>query len=118
MGLCCGNSGTVHFGLAPWVPPEEPVDQLAGRRILLVHASSDHICSPAETWAYAERARSAGEVATIEVRHGDHGMLRRARLWHAVAAEFARVSLRQAAKPGPVADAFARAAAMQPRAVI
>src|SRR6266498_2185163 len=95
-----------------------PVDQLAGRRILLVHASSDHICRPAETWAYAERARSAGEVATIEVRHGDHGMLRRARLWHAVAAEFARVSLRQAAKPGPVADAFARAAAMQPRPVI
>ncbi len=109
---------TAVAGLAPWVPPDEPVDQLAGRRILLVHASSDHICRPAETWAYAERARSAGEVATIEVRHGDHGMLRRARLWHAVAAEFARVSLRQAAKPGPVADAFARAAAMQPRPVI
>ena len=109
---------TAVAGLAPWVPPGEPVDQLAGRRTLLIHASSDRICSPAETWAYAERARSAGEVATIEVRHGDHGMLRRARLWHAVAAEFALVSLRQAVEPGPVADAFARAAAMQPRPVI
>jgi pimeloyl-ACP methyl ester carboxylesterase len=105
-------------GLAPWVPPGEPVDQLAGRRILLVHASVDRTCSPAETWAYAERARSLGQVATIEVRHGDHAMLRRARLWHAVAAEFAQVALGQAGKPGPVADAFARAAAGQPRAAL
>jgi len=28
----------------------------------------------------------------IEVRGGDHPMLRRARLWHAIAAEFSRVS--------------------------
>ena len=34
-------------GLAPWLPPTEPVDQLAGRRVLLVHGSADHITSPA-----------------------------------------------------------------------
>jgi len=109
---------TAVAGLAPWVPPGEPVDQLAGRRILLVHASTDRICSPAETWAYGERARAAGQVATIEMGHADHGMLRRAHRWHAVAAEFARVALGRAAGPGPVADAFARAAAGQPRAVL
>jgi pimeloyl-ACP methyl ester carboxylesterase len=109
---------TAVAGLSPWVPPGEPVDQLAGRRILLVHASDDHTCSPADTWAYAERARSAGQVAAIEVRHGDHAMLRRAHLWHAVAAEFARVSLGQAAAPGPVSDAFARAAEGLPRTVL
>ncbi|HLQ53097.1 MAG TPA: alpha/beta fold hydrolase [Streptosporangiaceae bacterium] len=109
---------TAVAGLAPWVPPGEPVDQLAGRRILLVHASADRVCRPAETWAYAERARPAGQVATIEVRHGDHGMLRRASLWHEIAAEFAQLSLGRAASPGPAADAFARAAARQPRAML
>jgi hypothetical protein len=32
-------------------------------------------------------------VAAVEVRAGDHAMLRRARLWHAIAAEFARAAL-------------------------
>ena len=30
-------SVTAAAGLAPWLPPGEPVDQLAGRRILLAH---------------------------------------------------------------------------------
>jgi pimeloyl-ACP methyl ester carboxylesterase len=80
-------------GLAPWLPPGEPVDQLAGRRVLLVHGTADGITSPTETWAYVERARAVTEVAAIEVRDGDHPMLRRARLWHAIAAEFARAAL-------------------------
>src|ERR1700722_640235 len=53
-------------GLAPWLPPTEPVDQLAGRRILLVHGDADHVTSPGETWAYAERARAVTQTATIE----------------------------------------------------
>jgi alpha-beta hydrolase superfamily lysophospholipase len=80
-------------GLAPWLPPGEPVGQLAGRSLLLVHGTSDSITSPAETWAFVERARAVTEVAAIEVRDGDHPMLRRARLWHAIAAEFARATL-------------------------
>jgi dienelactone hydrolase len=80
-------------GLAPWLPPDEPVVQLAGRPVLLVHGTSDGITSPAETWAFAERAREVTEVAAVEVRGGDHPMLRRARLWHAIAAEFARATL-------------------------
>jgi dienelactone hydrolase len=109
---------TAVAGLAPWLPPGEPVDQLDGRRVLLVHASDDSVCNPADTWAYAERAGAVVEVAAIEMRGGDHAMLRRARLWHAIAAEFTRISLRQTAASGPVADAFARAAAGQPRAVL
>jgi pimeloyl-ACP methyl ester carboxylesterase len=109
---------TAVAGLASWLPPGEPADQLAGRRVLLVHASDDSVCRAADTWAYAERASAVAEVAAIEVRQGDHGMLRRAELWHAIAAEFARISLRQPGRPGPVADAFARAAAGRPRAVL
>jgi alpha-beta hydrolase superfamily lysophospholipase len=80
-------------GLAPWLPPGEPSGQLAGRSVLLVHSTSDGITSPAETWAFAERARAVTEVAAVEIRDGDHAMLRRARLWHAIAAEFARAAL-------------------------
>ena len=129
---------TAVAGLAPWLPPGEPVDQLAGRRVLLAHASDDSVCNPANTWAYAERASAVVEVGAIEIRNGDHAMLRRARLWHAIAAEFTRISLALPATgngapaagsgsaagaapadaQGPVADAFARAAAGQPRALL
>jgi alpha-beta hydrolase superfamily lysophospholipase len=80
-------------GLAPWLPPGEPAGQLAGRRVLLVHGTADSITSPAETWAFLEQARAVTAVAAVEVRDGDHPMLRRARLWHAIGAEFARAAL-------------------------
>ena len=63
-------------GLAPWLPPGEPVDQLAGRRVLLAHGSADTVTSPSETWAYADRARSITQVATVEVPNGNHALLR------------------------------------------
>jgi pimeloyl-ACP methyl ester carboxylesterase len=102
---------TAVAGLAPWLPPEEPVEQLAGRRVLLAHGTADRITSPAETWAYAERARSVTEVATIEVRDGEHTMLRRGALWHRLAVEFSRLALGlPAAGPTEVAAAFRDAA--------
>lgn len=104
---------TAVAGLASWLPPEEPVGQLAGRRVLLAHGSADHVVSPAGTWAYAGRARSVGPVATIEVRAGDHALLRQARRWHRIAAEFSVLSLRLqagAAGAGEVASAFSREA--------
>jgi hypothetical protein len=104
-------------GLAPWLPPEEPVAQLAGRRVLLAHGTGDHVTSPADTWAYAERARSVTEVATIEVRGAEHTMLRRAALWHRLAAEFSRLSLGMPTRAGEVAKAFREAAAGQHRTV-
>ena len=93
-------------GLAPWLPPTEPVDQLAGRRVLLAHGTGDRITSPEETWAYAERAGSVTRTATIEVVGGEHTMLRRAPLWHRLAVEFSRLSLGLAMGPGDVAAAF------------
>jgi dienelactone hydrolase len=98
-------------GLAPWLPPDEPVDQLAGRRILLAHGTADHITDPAQTWAYAERARAITRVAAIEVPGGEHTMLRRATLWHRMAADFSRFSLGLPTKEGEVTYAFEDAAA-------
>jgi predicted esterase len=93
-------------GLAPWLPPGEPAGQLAGRRVLLAHGSADTVTSPDDTWAYAKRARAMTSVMALEIRHGDHAMLRRATLWHAIAAEFARLSFGLPAGPGPAAAAI------------
>ena len=60
---------------------------------MLAHGTADSITSPMETWAFLERARAITEVAAVEVRDGDHPMLRRARLWHGIGAEFARTAL-------------------------
>jgi pimeloyl-ACP methyl ester carboxylesterase len=103
-------------GLAPWLPPGEPAAQLAGRRLLLAHSTADSITSPAETWAFVEHARAVTEVTAVEVRDGDHPMLRRARLWHAIAAEFARAAL--ALPPGDAALAAAVTAADGSRVVL
>jgi pimeloyl-ACP methyl ester carboxylesterase len=102
---------TAIAGLAPWVPPGEPVDQLAGRRVLLAHGTADRVTPPAETWAHAGRARSVTDVAVIEVRGGEHTMVWRAPLWHRLAVEFSRLSLGLPAGPGEVAKAFKEATA-------
>jgi len=97
-------------GLAPWLPPGEPAAQLAGRRVLLAHGSADSITSPAETWAFLEQARAVTDVTAVEVRGGDHPMLRRARLWHAIAAEFSRAALGLPAGDSAVAAAVSATA--------
>lgn len=108
---------TAVAGLAPWLPAGEPVAQLAGRRVLLAHGTADHVTSPADTWAYAGRARSVTEVATIEVSGGEHAMLRRASLWHRMAAEFSLLSLGLPGGTQQLDDAFLEAAAGRARTV-
>ncbi|HEY0719164.1 MAG TPA: alpha/beta fold hydrolase [Streptosporangiaceae bacterium] len=105
---------TAVAGLAPWLPPGEPVQQLAGRRVLLAQAAGDRITRPAETWAFAERAAAVTTVATIEVAHSDHAMLRRAPLWHKIATGFVRLALGLSADEEPVAAAFRAAGAGGP----
>jgi hypothetical protein len=108
---------TAVAGLAPWLPPGEPVSQLAGRRVLLAHGIVDRVTPPAQTWAYAERAGAVTAVAAIEVRGGEHTMLWRAPLWHRLAVDFARLSLGLTARTTEVGDAFLAAAAGKQRTV-
>ena len=98
-------------GLAPWLPPGEMTGQLAGRRVLLAHGSADVVTSPGDTWAYAERARAVCDLTAIEVRRGDHPMLRRVRLWHAIAARVHPRIVRHLHEHGYDAAAAAVAAA-------
>ena len=110
-------SVTAAAGLAPWLPPGEPVDQLAGRRILLAHGTADAVTSPADTWAYAERARALTSVTEVEVRTGEHTMLWRAPLWHGLAAAFTCLSLGLPTPSGAAAVAVTGARPPQ-RAVV
>lgn len=97
---------TAVAALTPWLPPDEPVEQLQGRRVLLAHGDRDNVTDPDETWSYAERARRHAEVAAIEVRGGGHAMCSRSRIWHGLVAEFTRIALDRPTVPGPVARSF------------
>jgi dienelactone hydrolase len=76
--------------LAPWVPEGEPVGQLHDRSVLIAHGSADRVTEPELSLSFAQRAREDGaEVEYRVIPRGDHAMLRSAREWHALAAEFA-----------------------------
>lgn len=69
-------------GLAPWTPPDDPVDHLRDRTVAILHGRGDRWVPAALSADYAVRARGAGaRVARFTVA-GGHTMIRRAMLWH------------------------------------
>jgi predicted esterase len=79
------------LGLAPWLPDGEPVDQLAGRRVLIAHGSLDRVTSPQASAAYVERARRVTDrVDFVRVRGDTHAMLLRPAAWNRVVTRFVR----------------------------
>ncbi|MEU0162066.1 alpha/beta hydrolase [Streptomyces sp. NPDC006261] len=94
-------------GLAPWCPPGDPVTQLAGRDIVLVHSSRDRITSPQATQSLTTRARRAGaRTCMVTVRGGDHAMIRRAPAWHRLTTGLVTGLLGTGSLPGPVTAAL------------
>ncbi|MBO4253979.1 alpha/beta fold hydrolase [Streptomyces griseorubiginosus] len=90
--------------LAPWCPPEDPVDQLDHVRTVLLHGDRDRVTAYADSVDYVHRARAAGMAAgLVAVRGGDHGMIRRSGDWHRATAEVVTQMLR----PDPVAGGLA-----------
>jgi alpha-beta hydrolase superfamily lysophospholipase len=74
--------------LAPWLPEQEPVRQLAGRQVVLLHGSADRITDPHATARYAERiAPIAASVRLAEVPGAGHAMLHNLRKWHMLTAD-------------------------------
>ncbi|RPK94040.1 hypothetical protein EES46_03380 [Streptomyces sp. ADI98-10] len=95
-------------GLAPWCPPGDPVTQLAGRDVVLVHSDRDRMTSPRATWSHTARARRAGaRTCMVTVRGGDHAMLRRAAAWHRLTTGLVTGLLGSGSLPGPVGAALA-----------
>ncbi|GAB97116.1 alpha-beta hydrolase superfamily lysophospholipase [Kineosphaera limosa] len=75
--------------LAPWLPPGEDVQPLADRDVLILHGAADLVCPIADTEAFVRRARADGRSVAFERLAGaGHLMLRRAPLWHDLAATF------------------------------
>lgn len=76
--------------LAPWTTGDDPVEQLTGRVVRIVHGDRDRTTPPETSLAYARRARAAGATVSRHVISGSgHAMLRRAREWNAQVAAFA-----------------------------
>jgi pimeloyl-ACP methyl ester carboxylesterase len=76
-------------GLAPWIEETDPVAQLRGRRVLIVHGDRDRVTSPRRSAEYARAASAVAEsVSYVAVRAEGHAMLRRAGVWHRLAAGF------------------------------
>ena len=75
--------------LAPWLPEGEPVDQLAGRALAILHGTRDMTTSGALSAQFA--ARSVGittGTACLRVPRSGHGMVLRSGVWHRLATEF------------------------------
>jgi pimeloyl-ACP methyl ester carboxylesterase len=101
-----GVAGTV--ALAPWCPPNEPVAHLAAARLVIVHAERDRTTSPGESLRIAERARAEGAaVCRFVLPGGDHAMLRRYAVWHALTTGAVCGLLGLTALPAEVVSAFA-----------
>jgi predicted alpha/beta-hydrolase family hydrolase len=73
-------------GLAPWFPPDDPVEQLAGRHLVAAHGRRDRITNARATAAYVRRA---GEVAAsarfVDMGPLGHYLITGVRRWNATA---------------------------------
>jgi dienelactone hydrolase len=79
--------------LAPWLPPDEPVAQLAGRDLLIAHGTRDRVTSLDASRAYAREAAAVARSVELRELPGGHAMLRGARRWHRLVYGFALGSL-------------------------
>ncbi|MGW5328019.1 alpha/beta fold hydrolase [Streptomyces sp. NPDC004014] len=88
------------LALAPWLPPNEPVVQLSGKRVVAVHGERDRVTSPQASTAYIQQARAAGARAgIILIRDGDHAMIHRSGLWHRTVTTVVTDLMRPAGQP-------------------
>jgi pimeloyl-ACP methyl ester carboxylesterase len=94
--------------LAPWIPADEPVGQVAGRTVVLVHGQRDRVTQPAGSLRFALAADGvAANVCRFEIARSGHAMLDRALLWHSLTKEAVLGSLGVAPLSPRLAAAFA-----------
>jgi alpha-beta hydrolase superfamily lysophospholipase len=80
--------------LAPWCEKADPVDQLAGKTVLIAHGSADRVTLAKYSRKYADRAAAAGaRVGYLSVKGEMHAMVFRWRWWHRLATSFALAAL-------------------------
>ncbi|MFF7949840.1 alpha/beta hydrolase [Streptomyces griseorubiginosus] len=124
VGVDMGGRAALHAGgheavnsvvaIAPWLPEEdvaaspEPVKQLAGRRVLLVHGTNDRRTDPELSFRLASRAKKANrEVCRFEVHSDGHRLHQYRSEVQALAEDFVMGALFGRALSRPVQDALA-----------
>ncbi|MES5816595.1 prolyl oligopeptidase family serine peptidase [Streptomyces sp. RG80] len=123
-GVDMGARAALHAGgheavnsvlaIAPWLPeedvaaPPEPVKQLAGRRVLVVHGTNDARTDPELSFRLAARAKKANrDVCRFEVHSDGHALRQHRDEVHALAEDFVMGSLFGRTFSRPVEDALA-----------
>ncbi|MFD9071127.1 alpha/beta hydrolase [Streptomyces lasiicapitis] len=100
--------------LAPWLPeddvaaPPEPVKQLVGRQVLLVHGTNDERTDPELSFRLASRAKKVNrDVCRFEVHSDGHRLSQHHSEVHALASNFVQGVLFGYPLARPVEDALA-----------
>lgn len=123
-GIDMGARAALHAGgheavnsvlaIAPWLPEEdvaatpEPVRQLGGRRVMIVHGTNDEVSDPELSFRLAARAKKANrEVCRFEVHSDRHGLQQHRDEVLALAEDFVMGVLFGRGFSRPVQDAFA-----------
>jgi predicted esterase len=123
-GYDMGGRAALHAGgheavssvlaVAPWLPeedvaaPPEPVKQLVGRQVLIVHGTNDERSDPELSFRLAARAKKANrQVCRFEVHSDRHGLQQHRDEVLALAEDFVMGTLFGRAFSRPVQDAFA-----------
>ncbi|MEV4332858.1 alpha/beta hydrolase [Streptomyces sp. NPDC049597] len=102
------------LAMAPWLPEDdvaaspEPVEQLAGRQVLIVHGTNDRRTDPELSYRLAERAKKSNrDTCRFEVHSDGHALRQYQEEVLALAADFMLGSLFTRTYARPVADALA-----------
>ncbi len=103
------------LAIAPWLPDPlrhngqpDPVKQLIGRQVLLVHGTNDERHDPDLSYRYAERAKKVNrDTCRFEVHSDGHSLHQHRAEVHALAADFLLGSLFTRDYARPVMDALA-----------
>ncbi|MGW0118083.1 alpha/beta hydrolase [Streptomyces sp. NPDC003327] len=102
------------LALAPWLPEDdvaaepEPVRQLVGRRVLVVHGTNDFRRDPELSFRFAARAKKANrETCRFEVHADGHALRQYAEEVRALAADFVLGALFARPVGRPLTDAMA-----------
>lgn len=102
------------LALAPWLPeddvaaPPEPVKQLAGRRVLIVHGTNDERTDPELSFRLAARAKKSNrDICRFEVHSDGHGLHQYRAEVHALAEDFVMGALFGRGVSRPLEDALA-----------
>ncbi|MEV0559174.1 MULTISPECIES: alpha/beta hydrolase [unclassified Streptomyces] len=123
-GVDMGGRAALHSGghtavnsvlaLSPWLPeedvaaPPEPVKQLVGRRVLMVHGTNDERTDPELSFRLAARAKKANrDVCRFEVHSDGHALHAFRDEVYSLAEDFVMGALFGRAFARPVEDALA-----------